>query len=53
VLEVAAITLKDGEQAGYEFVEAGGAAERLSPLRYLHRQLFDHAQSSPSPIPLV
>jgi ADP-ribose pyrophosphatase YjhB (NUDIX family) len=30
--EVAAITLQDGELAGYEFVEPGEVAERVSPL---------------------
>jgi len=30
--EVAAITLPDGELAGYEFVEPGEVAERVSPL---------------------
>jgi len=30
--EVAAITLQDGELAGYEFVEPGKVAERVSPL---------------------
>jgi hypothetical protein len=30
--EVAAITLQDGELAGYEFVESGEVAERVSPV---------------------
>ena len=30
--EVAAITLHDGELDGYEFVEPGEVAERVSPL---------------------
>jgi 8-oxo-dGTP diphosphatase len=30
--EVAAITLQEGELAGYEFVEPGEVAERVSPL---------------------
>jgi len=30
--EVAAITLQDGELAGYEFAEPGESAERVSPL---------------------
>jgi 8-oxo-dGTP diphosphatase len=30
--EVAAITLQDGELAGYEFVEPGTVGERVSPL---------------------
>ena len=30
--EVAAITLPDGELAGYEFVKPGEVAERVSPL---------------------